>query len=154
MVVLVAENEANIIVIDFRVNEESSLEIDAAKRVVSNSQPRVRVLRLYNLSAFVVNHPVRIDLRLAFGVKHDRLISAEVGRKYSRVVRAIVEVVGVLVTVVVLFAYVSDIVVVRVFLVGIINKSTVVALVENAVVVDVRITSVSSTVVYRRHKID
>ena len=50
VVVLVAEDESHVVVIDLGVHEEGALEVDPAEPVEPDRQPRVRVHRLYDLS--------------------------------------------------------------------------------------------------------
>lgn len=147
MIVLIAEDEADIVVVDFRVDEESSLEVDAAERVVTDSKSRVGVLRLHNFGALVVDHPVGVDLRLAFRIEHHRLIRSEIRREDPRVVRAVVEVIRHFVVVVVLFTTVSDSIVVCVYLIWVVDESAVVVFVQDSVVVNVRIASVTFAVI-------
>lgn len=79
MIALVAENEADIIVVDLGVNEKCSLEVDAAKCIVANGQTRITILRLHNFSTFVVDQPLRVDLGVADRVQCYRLICSEIG---------------------------------------------------------------------------
>ena len=164
------ENESDVIVVDLGVDEEGALEIDAAEAMESDSQSGIAVHRLHNFGALVVNHPVGIDLRIAFRIQHHRLVcpvhscdfmhgvkrvigtfqlsnQPEIGGVDFRVVGTIVEEVADVVAVVIILAGVADTVVVRVALVGIVDDGAVVPCVEDAVVVCVRIAVVADAVV-------
>lgn len=147
VIVLITENEADVIVIDFGINEEGSFEIYATKGVIADGQARIGVLSLNNFSALIVNDPVWIDLRFALGVKNHSLVCTEIGGEDSRIIGAIVEVIWNLVSVVIFFANVTNSVTVCVFLVGIVDQSAVIALVYNSIVINILIASITSTVI-------
>lgn len=61
-IVLVTENETDIVVVDFGVDEESAFEIDATESMETDGQTGIAVHRLDNFGSFIVNDPIGIDL--------------------------------------------------------------------------------------------
>lgn len=86
-VALIAENEADIIVVHFSVNEQSSFKVNVRERIVANRETRIRIESLHHLSTFVVNKPTRIFLVVADWIKSNSLEGSEVGRNDLVVVR-------------------------------------------------------------------
>lgn len=137
MIILITEYESNIVIVNLSVNKESSLKIDSTERVIANSKAGIGIRRLNNFGAFVVDNPIRINLRFSFGIQDDSLIRSEVSREDSRVVGAVVKMIWNRIGIVILFADVTDSIIIGIILIGIIDESAVVNFVKNAIVVDI-----------------
>jgi hypothetical protein len=120
-VALVAENEPDVVVINLRVDKQSSLEVNVRERVVTNRHSRIAVEQLHHLSAFVVDDPSWILLIVTDWIKSDALEGSEVGRDDFVVVWADIVVVVNFVVVKVVFTDITDSIVVFVSLITILR---------------------------------
>merc|ERR1719184_603156 len=143
IVVLVAEDEPDIVVINFSVNKEGSLKVDAPKPVEANRKSRIRVHCLNNFCSLVVNHPVRVNLGVPVRVENHRLVGPEVCGIYLAVVGAVIHEINNVVSILIVLTDVTLSVAILVKLLRIVLDPAVVSFIHDSVIIRIRIALIS-----------
>ncbi|KAH1006663.1 hypothetical protein HUJ05_007373 [Dendroctonus ponderosae] len=107
-VVLIAENNPHIVVIDFSVHKESSFVIHASQDIMSDSQAWITVHGLRNFSSLMRYYPIGIYLRFTNGIQDYRLVFTEIRSVDQAVVGTVVEIIGNIIRICIVPAYISN----------------------------------------------
>lgn len=141
------KDESDVVVVNLRVDEEGALKVYTSEAVEANGQARIAVHSLDDLSTFVVDDPVGIDLGVSLRIQDDRLVGTEIGGVDLGVVGAVVQEVWDFVIVKIVLTGIAHAITIRVLLIRIVDDGAVILLVADAIVIGVGIALVAHAVV-------